>query len=308
MVDRIDPAGRLREIGRTDTPPLDGDRLARIEARVLATVAEPLVPQPSVAGVDGRRRIAPMIAIAAALLVLAVLGAVALAARGRDDGLVIEAAEGVVIDVPGGEPTAGSSGDRLPDGTVVEIGPAGSATIDGVAYGPGRYLVGGGTLRPDRPEASPAGDSDETPVPAATYDHDDRATRGGAPGLGDDHLHDVESPCRPVSPSARPSHRERPARPPLRPLPPPARSGRPPRRKRRRRRPAHRAPNRPPPSPRRRDPPRPRHRCRPPAHPDREVLGRIKRQARPRSPKPNSPGSPTERDGMGQTNSVTARP
>ena len=86
MVDRIDPAGRLREIGRSDTPPLDGDRLARIEARVLATVAEPLVPQPSVAGIDSRRRFAPMIAIAAALLMLALLGVVALAARGGEGG------------------------------------------------------------------------------------------------------------------------------------------------------------------------------------------------------------------------------
>ena len=98
-----------------------------------------------------------------------------------------------MIDVPGGEPAVGSSGDRLPDGTVVEIGPGGSATIDGVAYGPGRYLVGGGTLRPDPPEASPVGDSGETPAPAATSSTTTTVpTGGGAPGLGDDHLHDVD--------------------------------------------------------------------------------------------------------------------
>jgi hypothetical protein len=165
MVDRLDPADRLREIGRRPTPPLDDDRLAAIEARVLAAVDAPDAAAPATH--DGRRRFVVRVAVAAVMVLLAVLGAVALAARDSGEGLVIESAAGVLVDAPDTGVVVAASGDRIQDGSVVAIEPGGSATIDGVAYGPGRYVVADGRLRRDPPDAPPGG-AGVVPAPAAT--------------------------------------------------------------------------------------------------------------------------------------------
>ncbi len=168
MAEHIDPADRLRTIGRRDTPALDGDRLAAIEVRVMATVTAPVALEPSDASAGGRDRRATWFAVAAALLVLAVLGAVAFAVRDRSDGLLIQAADGVVIEQPDGAPEVAAVGDELVDGTIVEVGPGGSSTVGGVEYGPGRYVVDGGTLRLDPPEITPIGDDGEVPPAVAS--------------------------------------------------------------------------------------------------------------------------------------------
>lgn len=169
MPDRVDPAARLRAIGQRDTPPLDPARLASIESRVLTTARDtnPVQPTREVLAGYGRNNLTRWGGVAAVVIVLAVVGG-ALLSRGTGDGLVIEAAEGVVIDAAGNEPATAAPGDRVVDGAIVEIAPSGSATISGIAYGPGRYVVDGGALRPLAPEPPATGDDRDAPASGST--------------------------------------------------------------------------------------------------------------------------------------------
>ena len=155
---------RLEAAGRASPPPLTDDRLGAIEDRVMAVTAEP---------VEMRRRM-PLLAVAAALVAVLVVGIALVSARADDTRL--ELADGVVLEVPGEAPEIGVAGDDLPDGTVLTVDVDGAAVVDGRRFGPGRYLVVDGEVVPMPPPSTSSPGADDTaasstgPSPPSTGD------------------------------------------------------------------------------------------------------------------------------------------
>lgn len=128
---------------------VSGDRLDALERRIMGKIEEDRRPLGAPAGAPvidqafaGQRRWPQrMVAVAAALLTFALAFGVL---SSNDDGLVIAAADDVVVLLPGGERVQGESGTELPDGSNVEV--IGFVDVDGRRYGPGRYRVLDGQL------------------------------------------------------------------------------------------------------------------------------------------------------------------
>jgi hypothetical protein len=125
---------RLVALGRAEPPEPSDERIAAIEARVVAATHQPL---------PSRRRL-PVAVAAAAVIVLLVAGLV-LASGGRSNEVRLEFADGVTLERPGSA-TPGVAGDELPDGTIIVVAEDGLAVVDEGRFGPGRYVVVDGRL------------------------------------------------------------------------------------------------------------------------------------------------------------------
>lgn len=207
--------GRLatREVTVTD------DRLSAIEQRILsATDGDRRAAGAAMlgAGVGGSvtplRRFRSVTLVAAACLIAFFAVSVSLLGGG-DDGLVIAAADEVVVELPDGEELVGRSGTDLPEGSRLEV--IGFVTVDGETFGPGSYVVIDGQIMiessrgpdvgVDAPALEPAKGEPEVP---ATVVADDR-TDGDGDGAGDDDVDDERD--RPVAvATTEPVERDRP--------------------------------------------------------------------------------------------------
>lgn len=110
--------------------------------------------------------------VMATVALVALVAAVALNITDGDpvDTLVMGDSSDTTVTLPGGTVQEGGEGLELPDGTVIDVGPDGFATVDGVVLGPdSRALVVDGHLElldPDAREPSgPDDPTDETALP-----------------------------------------------------------------------------------------------------------------------------------------------
>ena len=119
----------LESLGRTEVPDVD-DRFAdALESRLRIQGAQQLGATPTT-----RPIWQPLAGVlTAAVLVIAGFVAVDRLARGDDtEILVLAVSQDATVILPGGEVVADRAGLELPDGTRIEVGPTGSATVGDV--------------------------------------------------------------------------------------------------------------------------------------------------------------------------------
>ena len=124
------------------------------------------------AGATPPRRRHPLLRpgfVLGALVLVALASAVLLARTGGDgtDVLVIEETGGATVTLPGGSSMPATDGTELPDGTIVEVSPAGFAVIGGIVLPPdSRALIIDGVveLLDVTPESTPTAAPSATPT------------------------------------------------------------------------------------------------------------------------------------------------
>lgn len=167
LVERLEALGAQRPAGLTDA------RRNAIEARVLEA--------PVIGADPARRRPVVFMLAAAAAIIAVVLGFAVL--RPADRGLVVSAADRVVLELADGTSTRAEAGDELADGTVIEIAAGGSLVLGDGVLGPGRYEVRDGRAVPVGPVPATS-----TTTTVARPPADDRST---------------DAPRRPATPDSR---------------------------------------------------------------------------------------------------------
>lgn len=157
---------------------IDQLRLDALETRVIEHLASKRGPVRSGAVVAMSRRRRPIGALVLGAVAASLIAMVALAGffAAGDTSVVIAAADGVEVTLPGGEVIAGSVGLELPEGAEIEV--TGFIEISGVRYGVGSYVLVEDELRlvdnlepPElRGPREPAGSTGdgETPVAPAS--------------------------------------------------------------------------------------------------------------------------------------------
>jgi hypothetical protein len=152
--------GLLEHAGEVDVPAPRPEFVAALEARLLsqgATVARPI----SLVARDERptrSRVVPAMVSAAAAVAAVVLAASLAGVFGEDPAqrqLELTSAIDTEIVLPGGETVEAEPGQELPDGTQVQTGDNGSATVGNVDIGPNQIAtIEGGRIEitvPDLP-------------------------------------------------------------------------------------------------------------------------------------------------------------
>lgn len=150
-IDPLDPVALALSAMAAAPVTVDDERLDVLAARIRRAVDDDAEVPIVVAGTDieapapsrARRRLGPLLA-AAAVIVLVAVGSLAVLLAGDDEALAIDAADRVVVELPGGEPFVGAAGTELPDGTRLEV--IGFVEVDGERFGPGRYRVVDGVV------------------------------------------------------------------------------------------------------------------------------------------------------------------
>lgn len=134
LVDALDDLG-------SEPIEVDEARLEAVQTRVIERLAdhEDTASRRTVVAMSGRRR--PFGALMLGAVAASLIAIVALVGffAADDTSLVIAAADGVDVTLPGGETIPGSVGLELPEGAEVEV--AGFIEISGVRYGVGSYVV-----------------------------------------------------------------------------------------------------------------------------------------------------------------------
>jgi hypothetical protein len=174
MTERDELISRLESAADVPAPGLSDERRAAIEARIDTM---------SVGSDDGRRRVGGMWLAAAAVSALIVIGAVVTFAD-RGAYAELDSASGTVaVELPNGDTVAGTAGTELPDGAVLDIGPDATATVDGVALGPGRYAIVDGRAEQlvDVTTTTTTVPTDETSTTTSTTPAETDATQVGTP-------------------------------------------------------------------------------------------------------------------------------
>lgn len=154
---------------------IDQLRLDALETRVIEHLASKRGPVRSGAVVAMSRRRRPIGALVLGAVAASLIAMVALAGffAAGDTSVVIAAADGVEVTLPGGEVIAGSVGLELPEGAEIEV--TGFIEISGVRYGVGSYVLVNEELRlVDQLEqlevngqGEPAGPTDDGDTPVA---------------------------------------------------------------------------------------------------------------------------------------------
>lgn len=135
-----DPIGRLRELGRREAPILGATAVDRIEQRLEAHISAPVPDRTTTLPAPGsapRRHLRSVVAVAAAVAAL-LIALVSLRPDGA--GLELTAANDALLLLPDGTTEQADAGDPLPDGTVLQVGPSGSALIGTTRIGPGETV------------------------------------------------------------------------------------------------------------------------------------------------------------------------
>lgn len=165
----------------------------------------------------GQRRPLRSVAIGGAVALVAAAASVAVivVADHPDDGrdLVVQAADGVTIELPDGQQLLAQGGEVLPEGALILGGAGASGLIGGIYVGPqSRFVVQGGRLEPQTERITP----DTTMSPSPTDETATSATRAPQPTPSDPATSDTTSTTSRASgsvttPTAAP--RSRPAPP-----------------------------------------------------------------------------------------------
>ena len=165
----------LERIGSLPVPVPDRRRVDAIEQQLYREFAVPSSPSgPSPRSAARRRR--RQVLLAGLSMAAAVAVAVAVLHRGGSQGLELQGATSAVMLLPDGHSRAVRAGDEIPEGGLLQTGPAGSVTIDGTKVGPDQLvLVGdeGLTLLPasSPPAPEPVPPIEEAPTSAVAPSH-----------------------------------------------------------------------------------------------------------------------------------------
>ena len=163
-ISRRDLEATLQRAGSRPAPKPSAAFVAGLEARLLSSAD--LVPGPVVVVADpprsrrrARRRLVPALsAVAAAVAVFLLAGALSgwFAGGGSENPSLVSAHDTTVI-LPGGRAVEGKPGLELPDGALVQTGPAGSASVGGVQIGPAaQATVDNGQVQTTLPVTAPS--------------------------------------------------------------------------------------------------------------------------------------------------------
>lgn len=143
-VSRSDLEATLQRAGSRPVPKPSAAFVAGLEARLLSS--DDLVPGPVVVVADApparsgarSRLVLAVSGVAAAVAAVVLAGALSgwFAGGGSESPTLVSAHDTTVI-LPNGRSVEGKVGLELPNGALVETGPAGSATAGGVEIGPG---------------------------------------------------------------------------------------------------------------------------------------------------------------------------
>jgi hypothetical protein len=179
----------LTRIGADAGPPIDPVFANRLDGALRVAHAEQLTER------DRRSIWIPVTAGLSAVgaLIVGVMILVASVNGAANDEVVMTAATGTDVVIPGELVMDGTPGLRLPDGTRISVGPNGEAVVDGVVLGPGaEAVVIGGRLEvvdvdpvdsADADRASPPSPS-LTTAPPVTSRPDDAAPGTDPPTNG----------------------------------------------------------------------------------------------------------------------------